>query len=500
MDEEKKIRIQLEKHLWPDEIAAKKRKRRTALILVTMALGIFCLGLVIGLGNAPQVSTAGLQADGGPSYSSKIDSVYNLLRNNWFFAAEDEEIDEHLIDRALYGMSSSEVDLHTSYMSREEVESFTSSIDMGFVGIGVQYSTADGLNLITRVFHNSPAEKAGVLPGDMIYAVDGVLASELTSDEIADRVKGKEGSTVVMQFLRDNEIIELSIQRGTVQNTAYGEMLDETVGYLQIYQFGSSTGEEVAGYLELMSEQGLQQLIIDLRDDGGGYLDALVSVASNFLPQGTVIMKQVYSDGTIEYSKAKKGMFENIHGIVILVNQDTASAAEVLTLALKEQREDVTILGTKTYGKGTVQVTHTFSDGSALKYTTSQWLSPNDAWVNGNGIDPDIEVRLHEVLYRSYALMEEGESYGYDSVSSYVQLIQEALDFLGYSIDRTDGYFDQSTLKALTQFQQEFGLSNEGVLDGETLEAVLAQVTKKWALDDSCDTQLQKAIEVLHEQ
>lgn len=498
MDDEKKVRIQLEKHLWPDEIVEKKRKRRSKLILATLSMAMFCLGLVVGLSQAPQNRTV-IQGNNGYSVSSKIDSVYNLLRNNWYFASEDENIEQHLVDRALYGMSSSSVDLHTSYMSREEVEGFTSSIDMGFVGIGVQYNTTDGLNLITRVFHNSPAEKAGVLPGDIIYSVDGELCADLDSDEIVNRVRGVEGSEVIMQFLRDNEIIELTITRGTVQNTAFGEMLDESVGYLQIYQFGSSTGDEVAGYLEMMSQQGLRELIIDLRDDGGGYLDALVSVASSFLPQGTIVMKQVYADGTVEYSKAKKGMFENIENIVILVNEDTASAAEVLTLALKEQRDDVVVMGTTTYGKGTVQITHTFSDGSALKYTTAKWLSPNDVWVNGVGITPDIEVRLHDVLYMSYAMMEEGTVIEADTVSATVQLIQQSLDFLGYPVNRMDGYFDTSTLKALTEFQKEFGLTRQGSIDSETLEAVLAQVTKKWALDDSSDIQLQKAIEVLHE-
>lgn len=498
MSEDNKIKIRLEKHLWPDEIAEKKRKRRSRFVLITLCLATFCLGLVLGVSNAPQ-STCLIPSSTQSFYSNKLDSIYNLLSNKWFFADEVENINEDLIDKALYGMSSSELDLHTTYMSRQEVESFTTSIDMGFVGIGVQFTTADDLNMITRVFHNAPADKAGVLPGDVIYSIDGELVEDFGSSEIESRVKGVEGTDVVIGFLRDNEVIELTITRGAVQNTAYGEMLDDEVGYLQIYQFGSSTGEEVAGYLQMMSEQGLKKLIVDVRDDGGGYLEALVDVASSFLPAGTTVMKQVYADGSEEYSIAKEGMFENINGIVILTNGNSASAAEVFTLALKEQRDDVTIVGTTTYGKGTVQVTHVFSDGSALKYTTSKWVSPSGVWVNKVGIEPDIEVRLHDILYEGYTILGDDEAYRYDSVGEDVRLIQLALDFLGYSVERTDGYFDRSTEKALIQFQNEFGIEEKGILNGKTQEAVFSQVTKTWSLDKSYDVQLNKAIELLHQ-
>lgn len=498
MSEDNKVKIRLEKHLWPDEIEEKKRKRRSRFVLITLCLATFCLGLVLGVSNAPQTSCL-TPTSNQSFYSNKLDSIYNLLSNKWFFADEVENISEDLIDKALYGMSSSSLDYHTTYMSRQEVESFTTSIDMGFVGIGVQYTTADDLNMITRVFHNAPADKAGVLPGDVIYSIDGELVEDFGSSEIESRVKGIEGTDVVIGFLRDNEVIELTITRGEVQNTAYGEMIDDEIGYLQIYQFGSSTGEEVAGYLQMMSEMGLKKLIVDVRDDGGGYLEALVDVASSFLPGGTTVMKQVYADGSEELSIAKAGMFENIDGIVILTNGNSASAAEVFTLALKEQRDDVTIVGTTTYGKGTVQVTHVFSDGSALKYTTSKWVSPNDVWVNKVGIEPDVEVRLHDILYEGYTILSDDESYQYDSVSEDVRLIQLALDFLGYSVDRVDGYFDRSTEKALIQFQNEFGIDEKGILNGKTQEAVFSQVTKTWSLDKSYDVQLNKAIELLHQ-
>ncbi len=503
MEENKKKIIKLENYVWPDEIEKemeqKSRKRRSMITTFALLISFFTFGVLVGSRFNESTPIAVEGQDSVQSELSKLDSIYNIMQSNWFFAPEVENIEEVLIDQALYGMTANEIDIHTSYLSREEVESFTTGIDMGFVGIGVQFTSTDGLNLITRVFHDSPADQAGVLPGDIIYRVNGELVDGMDSDAIAERVKGEEGTVVTVEFMRDNEIVELDIVRAPVQNTAYGEMLEGDVGYLQLYQFGSSTGYEAQGYLEMMSEQGMKRLIIDLRDNGGGYLETLVDIASLFLEEDVVAMQQLYSNGTSEVSKTHGGNFENIEEIVILANENSASASEVLIMTLTEQRNDVTVIGQTTYGKGTVQVTHSFGDGSALKYTTSKWLSPEGEWVDENGIDPDIDVKLHEVLYTPYSSLEDGTIYEYDSVSDTVQFVQYALDFLGYDITRQDGYFDRTTEDQLESFQREFNISNEGVVDQETLEVLSAQVTKMWALDDAYDAQLQAAIKYIAE-
>ena len=195
--EEKKVRIQLQRHLWPDEVEDRRHKRRSRFMLIVLLVCTFMLGVVVG-GNLLSTTE---QVPVNTALSNKLDSVYSLLRNNWYFGTLDENVDQHLIDRALYGMATSAEDPHTTYMSSEELASFTTSIDMGFVGIGVQYTTADNLNMITRVFHNSPAEKSGVLPGDIIYRVDGVLVTEMDPDTLPDAVKGEEGTKVVMEAL-----------------------------------------------------------------------------------------------------------------------------------------------------------------------------------------------------------------------------------------------------------------------------------------------------------
>jgi len=170
----------------------------------------------------------------------------------------------------------------------------------------------------------------------------------------------------------------------------------------------------------------------------------------------------------------------------------------VFTLALKEQRSDVTTVGVTTYGKGTVQITRTFDDGSALKYTTSKWLSPSGVWVNGTGITPDVEVKLHDILSTSYVEMGEDETYAQDSVSESVKGAQMALAFLGYSVDRQDGYFSAATAAALQQFETDQNLTADGILDAKTYDALISRVVYVWNTDTSKDLQLQKAEAILN--
>ena len=166
---------------------------------------------------------------------------------------------------------------------------------------------------------------------------------------------------------------------------------------------------------------------------------------------------------------------------------------------MKELRDDVTVVGKKTYGKGTVQITRTFDDGSALKYTTSRWLSPSGVSINGTGIEPDEEVNLHEVLTMPYTDMEEGDSYTVDSVSEYVRTAQLAMDYLGYASDRKDGYFSAATEQALKNFQQDKGLEVTGVLDEGTYKTLISNVVLEHSTNEAHDPQLQRAKELLND-
>ena len=274
-------------------------------------------------------------------------------------------------------------------------------------------------------------------------------------------------------------------------------MLDGQIGYLQLYKFGDSSGDAVRQYLDTFKEAEVKSLILDLRDNGGGYLTSVTDVASVFLPKGSVVLQREDKEGNISVSKTSQDQYSQISPIVILINENTASAAEVLTMALSELRDDVTIIGTTSYGKGTVQVERKFSDGSSLNYTTQRWLSPDGVWINGVGIEPDIEVRLHEVFYHVFTKMQDEIEYEVDSVSPSVGDMALCLDYLGYQTDRSDGYFSQMLSDSLKQFQHDYGLEVTGKLDVHTYNRLYGQTRYHWQTTTETDTQLARAVEVL---
>ena len=499
-------RIPVERFQYADELAAQNQKLKKGshvlgIVLVVSALLMFLVGWGVGTFRPLPVSKDAKQAviNVVPADSAKkVETVLSIMQNSWYFAAGIENLNTRLTDQALLGITDNEEDPHTQYMTAEEILQFTQNINRNFVGIGVQFtSTEDGLHIITRVFRDSPAERSGVLPGDIIHAVNGKVVDGLSSAEIKELVQGEEGTKVNMTFLRDGKPLEIAIPRGQISHTVDGEVLEDGIAYISLAQFGESTGTEVREMLDQFREENAKRLIIDLRDDGGGYLDALKDVLNCFLPADTVFILREYSDGTKEESRTSGGKYQFVDGIVLLVNESTASASEAFTMAMKEKRDDVTIVGTKTYGKGSVQITRYFDDGSALKYTDSVWKSPNGVWVNNTGIEPDETVELHPVLSAEYREMDENAVFGPDTVSQETATAQMCLDFLGYDSLRFDGYFDAKTEAALKAFQKKLELEETGLLDRTSYDTLISQTVYEWYSNSSRDTQLSRAKEIL---
>ncbi len=502
-DEEKKVVVKLEKHKWPDEVEKiqeqkVKRNKQTLLVVVMTATILFSFisGYLTGMSNVGNpVSSDEARSD---KEIAKFKNVLDILSDEWYFSSELDDARRQLIDQALYGVTTNEIDPHTTYLSSEELQSFTQGINMNFVGIGVQYSELDGDFIVERVFRNSPAERAGVQVGDIFNSVDGQSVSGMESQDLQDIVRGEKGSDVLIGFNRQGVIVEINITRDEVTGTAFGKMIDDSIGYLEITNFGETTASEVKTWLEDLSNSGMTKLIIDLRDNGGGYLTSLIDIAGFFIDSGEVAIQQKYNDGSTVSASAKGSRFEGIEEIAILVNENTASASEVLTMTLKEQRDDVTVVGAVTFGKGTVQATVPLFDGSALKYTTSEWLSPKGVSINGVGIVPDIEVADHGVFHE-WITNEEEYRYELDMVGNEVKVMQLALDFLDYSVKRQDGYFDQSTKEALESFESKSNLEVDGILDSEVMNLLISAVIRDWKNNPEKDTQLQAAISVLED-
>jgi carboxyl-terminal processing protease len=218
-----------------------------------------------------------------------------------------------------------------------------------------------------------------------------------------------------------------------------------------------------------------------------------------FVPRdGVLIQQEVYSGDKL-VSKSSGNIMIEFDEIIIIVNENSASASEVLTAAIKENN-GATIIGVTTYGKGTVQQQHAFSDGSALKYTVAEWLTPNGNHINGVGISPDVEVELHPVMQEIFTELTDEESYALDSVHESVQDVQLALDFLGYEVDRTDGYFSSQTLNMLNAYISDYNLEVEPIINKELLSKLKSEVVRIWNVNKSeKDTQLLKALELIND-
>lgn len=489
---DKKIRIPVERYEWPDE-RRQKRQRRMRNLVITIALIVaFGFGYVVRTAMTPLDTVA-------PNNFERFEAIFNVLKDEWYYSKDLINPEDKLINDAVNGMIESSGDPHTVYMSADEVKKFSESIDRGFVGIGVSYFDNNGTFIIERVFIDSPAQRAGVQPGDIIYAVDGVSTVGLTSDEIVDKVRGVENTVVRIEFLRGQEIVPLDITRGIIANTAFGKMLENNVAFLEIYQFGTSTAREVRQYMEIFKQANASKIIIDLRDNGGGYLTSLEDVGSMFVPKDGILIQQELTNGDKIVSKSTGDMIHPFDEIIILVNENTASAAEVFTAAVEENIGS-TIIGVITYGKGTVQQQRPFSDGSALKYTVAEWFSPLGNKINGVGITPDVIVAQHEVMQEAFTLLEEDESYGFDQVHESIRDAQVALDFLDYKVDRKDGYFSEATLTAIQAYLSDYQYNElEPVVNKELLDTLRADVVREWHLNPIKDFQLQKALELAYE-
>ena len=492
---EKKVRIPLKRYEWPDE----KKQKRNRIVQV----GILIISILLSVGFGYSLRSAFIDETVVPvqqaSKLNRVEAIFDVLTEEWYFGRDQVDLETQLIEDAIKGMIDGTGDIHTSYMNSEEVTAFTEAINRNFVGIGVSYFDNNGTFIIERVFIGSPAEKAGVLPGDIIKTVDGVSTQGLTSDDLVDRVRGIENTVVTIDFQRGEEVVTLEITRGVIKNTAFGKMIDEDTAYLEIYQFGEDTGSEVEQYMQLFKENNAKDIIIDLRDNGGGYLTTLEDIGSMFIPKDGILIQQEIYSGEKLVSKSRGNIIVDFEEIILLVNENSASASEVLTAAIKENIE-ATIIGVTTYGKGTVQQQHAFSDGSALKYTVAEWLTPNGNHINGVGINPDIVVDLHPVMHEIFTELTEEEAYGVDTVDDSVQDAQLALDFLGYNVDRTDGYFSTQTLSALEAYIRDYKLEDEPIINKQLLDKLRSEVVRIWNVEKSeKDVQLKKALELIND-
>lgn len=435
----------------------KKKKLKKGPLYVIGCL----LCLVIGMGAG--YFLRGSQTSVAISKETNIyDEIRQTLENDFLDTTDSQmSLKERILNGMVYGLG----DPHTSYLSQEQSAAFTTSVNGSFQGIGVTFTTVDEGGLILQVYQNTPAAKAGVLAGDMITKVEGTSIAGYTSEKIKNTIQGESGSEVSLHILRDGKELDLKVKRESVETSVASQIKTvgkEKVGYLTITTFGERTSDLVEGVLKSFQKDNVKHLVIDLRDNSGGYLDAAHNILDLLIKDGEVLFRVEPKQGKEQVYKATNREKYTFDDGYILVNGDSASASEVVTAALKEVL-GYKVVGEKTYGKGTAQTQKVFADSSVLKYTNAKWLTPKGDWVNGKGIKPDYEVKMKSI--GDFHVGEMKKSYHFDQVDDNVMFMQEKLKELGYPVDREDGYFSQKTKTALEAFEKDYHLKVDGIYD-----------------------------------
>lgn len=308
------------------------------------------------------------------------------------------EIDEEkMIDGAIKGYVEGLGDPYTTYLDKEEMAEFTEETSSEYVGIGVYLTNDKTTNtiLVVGIMKSSPALEAGMQAGDIIEKVNDV---EYTGEQLNDAIKvlkGEEGTTAKVTVLRDNKEVDLTVTRKkiTVEHVA-SKMLDDKIAYLQIDSFDSGVADSFKQQLTSLKNDGAKGIIIDLRSNGGGIVDEATEIADLFLKKNETILITKAKEKDEQLTASKNDPIIEDLPVVVLVNESTASASEILAGALKDKYPNTTIVGMKTYGKGVIQTLYSLTDGSGLKITTEEYYTPNHNKINKEGITPDVEVDL----------------------------------------------------------------------------------------------------------
>lgn len=329
----------------------------------------------------------------------KVVDTYYAIVDNYYGELDRDK----LIDGAVEGMISSVGDTFTSYSDTDSTSSFDETINGSYEGIGCTVATLeDGTISVIDMFEDSPSYKAGLEVGDIILKVDGESYEGKNSNDISNYIKNSGKSKIVLTVKRDNEEKDISINLSKVEIPhVSGKVIEQDskkIGYIKISLFASNSYKQFKNKLDELEKSNIDDLIIDVRDNSGGYLSSVTDICNLFLDKGKVIYQLEDSKGKVKKKDTTKE--KRKYDIVVLINGGSASASEILASAIKESYGG-DIVGTNSYGKGTVQQTKKLLDGSMIKYTTQKWLTPDGNSINEVGVTPTKVVELNEEYFNN---------------------------------------------------------------------------------------------------
>lgn len=334
----------------------------------------------------------------GIDFTSFLES-WNYIEDKFykFSDANAAELRQKMLYGAIDGMVQGLGDPYSDFLTPEESSQFQEDMSGSYEGIGAEIGMQNDILTIISPIEGTPAKAAGLLPGDQILEINNEKTAEMTLTQATMKIRGEEGTEVNLKIQRGDKIFDLKIKRAKITlPTLDFKMLDDNIAYIQLYNFYENASPLFKETANKILSSGSNKIILDLRNNPGGYLNASTDIANFFIKKGNVILKEesegenineIYSRGPAAFANFK---------IVILINKGSASASEILAGAIKENNPQVAIIGEKSFGKGTVQEMITLTDSSSLKLTVARWLLPSGKSIDGQGILPDIEIQLSE--------------------------------------------------------------------------------------------------------
>ena len=405
---------------------------------------------------------------------------------------------KELSEGAIKGMTNALDDPYTEYYSGAEKQSLDDTISGSFEGIGAVMTIKDGVPMIAEPpIADTPAEKKQLRANDLILKIDGKETKDEELTDVVKKIRGKKGTDVTLTIQRDADVFDVILTRDKIPVESVFAHIDSeqpTVGYIQVTTFSENTAADFEKALVDLKKQGANSYIIDMRKNPGGLLTAVLSMASMFVEDGQTILQIENKNGEKEEIKADKKL-DNGHKVkepvVVLVDEQSASASEIFAAAIKEAAK-MPVIGTKTFGKGTMQSIQPITDESELKLTTNKWLTPKGNWIHKKGLKPTIESRYPFYAYLNP--MDKENSYQFGAEGKQVLLLNGMLAGLDYEVSQESEVFDAATQEAVTRFQEDHDLSVTGIANRDTINAIEMAVIQK--LKDN-DPQYDKAIETL---
>lgn len=431
------------------------------------------------------------------SQFDKIHQAFDLIAENYV-----ERVDEtELTEGAIKGMLGELKDPYSVYMDAETTSQFQQTLDSSFQGIGAEIHLMDGKFVIVSPFKHSPAEKAGIKPGDVIIRVDGQKTEELELYDVVSLIRGKVGTEVEVEIMREgnSQPIRFSVERAEIPletvHRSMKKLNGQSIGYLQITSFSEHTAADFVKELSSLENSQIDGLLIDVRGNPGGLLTSVEEMLKPFITD-----KKPYIQ--IEERNGKKNQYFSYtdkrkpYPIAVLIDEGSASAAEIFAAAMNES-EGYPLIGEKTFGKGTVQKPVDLGDGSTIKLTFYKWLTPSGTWIHKKGIKPTIKVSQKD-YYRLEPLSID-KPLEKDMNNKQVIILQKMLEGAGYEPGRTDGYYSAKTVKAVEAFQRMHHMRATGVADKGTVTSLQEEISKRMN-EDKNDLQLQAGLRWLEQQ